>query len=266
MLAVATSYRRLNSIKHLLCVIIAAANFVLILPSAADPSERPKVKTDADLPQFIYPMTLTAQALLTSDAATFGAFAARVKRDLASIFLGYVIDDKGVLLRLLSDKVDLEMSFREDAEALKTCEQMRILVDRPDFKATGMFNDLSFIRARMATGRSDGEAFQTEYKKDFGSLVESLPWDIVAERVKKTRKKFERLSSDYVEMQVATDIEPYVKEHGALDFPLATKLIFWRGTLLTEVPQRQIVLDILSAYMREHDPSALPSPAESQPN
>jgi hypothetical protein len=34
----------------------------------------------------------------------------------------------------LSDKVDLEMLFREDAEALKTCEQMRVLVDGPDFK------------------------------------------------------------------------------------------------------------------------------------
>jgi hypothetical protein len=246
------------SVKHLLCVTIAAVSVVIVSPLRADSTDRPKVRSEADLPQFNYPMTLTAQALLTSDATTFASFATHVKRDLESILRENDIDDKGVLVRLLSDKVDLEMLFREDAEALKSCEQMRILVDRPDFKATGMFNDLSFIRARMATGRSDGEVFQAEYKKDFGSLVESLPWDIVAERVKKTQKKFEQLSTDYVRMQVATDIEPYVKEHQALDFQLATKLIFWRGTLLTEVPQRQIVLDILSAYVKKHDPSALP--------
>jgi hypothetical protein len=265
LLAASTSRRRLASIKHPSCVTIAAASLVLVLPLKADSVDRPKVRSEADLPQFSYPMTLTAQASLTSDAVTFAAFASHVKRDLESILRDYDIDDKGVLLSLLSDKVDLEVLFREDAEALKTCEQMRILVDRPDFKATGMFNDLSFIRARMATGRSDGEVFQAEYKKDFGSLVESLSWDIVAARVKKTQKKFERLSADYVKTQVETEIEPYVKEHQALDFRLATKLIFWRGTLLTEVPQRQIVLDVLSAYMKEHDPSSLPSPAESQP-
>jgi len=210
-------------------------------------------------------MTLTAQALLASDAATFATFATHIKRDLESILSNNDIDDKGVLLRLLSDKVDLEMLFREDAEALETCEKMRILVDRADFRATGMFNDLSFIRARMATGRSDGKAFQAEYKKDFGSLVKSLPWDVVAERIKKTRIKFARLSADYVKTQVETEIEPYVSAHHALDFPTATRLIFWRGTLLTEVPQREIVLDILSAYMKEHEPSSLPAPAESQP-
>jgi hypothetical protein len=264
MLATSKSRRRFVSIKHLLCVTIAAAAFVLVLPLRADSADRPKVRSDADLTQFRYPVTLTAQALLTSDAATFAAFAAHVKRDLELIFRDYDIDDKGVRLRLLSDKVDLEMLFREDAEALKTCEQMRILVDRPDFKATGMFNDLSFVRARMATGRSDGEAFQAEYRKDFSALVESLPWDVVAERVKKTQNKFERLSTDYVKKQVETDIEPYVKEHQALDFRLATKLIFWRGTLLTEVPQRQIVLDILSAYIKEHDSSSFPFPVESK--
>ncbi len=256
MLAVSASSLRLNRTKHLLCAILAAANFVVILPGVAQPTVRPKVQSEADLPQFSYPMTSTAQALLTSDAATFAAFAAHVKRDLELILRDYDIADDGFLVRLLSDKVDLEMLFREDAAALKTCEQMRVLVDREDFKATGMFNDLSFIRARMATGRSDGEVFQAEYKKDFGSLVESLPWDVVAERVKKAQKKFERLSTEYVKMQVAADIEPYAKEHQALDFKLATKLIFWRGTLLTEVPQRQIVLDILSAYLREHDASS----------
>jgi hypothetical protein len=257
-LAVSASFCRLISVKHLLCVAIAAVNFVAILPGEAGEIEKPKVASEADLPQFSYPMSLTAQALLTSEPATFRAFAIHVKRDLVSIWQGYVVNDKGILLRLLSDKVDLEMMFGEDAEALRTCEQMRDLVDRPDFKATGMFNDLSFIRARMSTGRSNGEAFQAAYKKDLGTLVESLPWDVVAERVKKTQKKFERLSAEYVTMQVETEIEPYVTAHHALNFALATRLIYWRGTLQTEVPQRQIVLDIINAYIEMHEHSAVP--------
>jgi hypothetical protein len=111
----------------------------------------------------------------------------------------------------------------------------------------------------MTTGRSDGDAFQAEYKKDFANLVESLPWDVVAEQVKNTQKKFERLSTGYIEEQVASEIEPYVREHHALDFRLATKLIFWRGTLMTEVPQRQIVLEILSAYIKKRDAAGVSS-------
>jgi hypothetical protein len=238
---------------------MAAATLVLLLPLSAGSAEKPKISVETDLPPFSYSMPLTAQRLLASDSATFNAFAARVNRDLEAIFRNYEVDDKGVLVHLLSDQVDLHMLFRRDAEALATCERVRDLIDRPDFKATGMFNDLSFIRARMATGRSDGEVFQAEYKRDFALLVDSLSWDVVADRVKKTVKKFERLSTGYVEQQVENEIEPYVKEHHALDFRLATKLVFWRGTLMTEVPQRQIVLDVLSAYIQEHEAASVPA-------
>jgi hypothetical protein len=61
---------------------------------------------------------------------------------------------------------------------------MWILDDRPGFKATGMFNGLSFLRARIAPGRSDGKSFQAEFRNDLGALVQSLPWDVVAARFK----------------------------------------------------------------------------------
>jgi hypothetical protein len=254
MLKSSTPGRQSVIAKYSLCMSIAAMLLTLFAPTKAESTDKPKIRSEADLPRFNYPMKLAAQELLTSDATTFDAFAEKVKRDLESVLRNYDTEDPGVLVRLLSDKVDLEMLFREDVEALQTCEQMRNLVDRPDFKATGMFNDLSFIRARMATGRSDGQAFQAEYRKDFASLVSLLPWDVVAERIKKTQKKFERLNNEYVQMQVAAEIEPYLKEHQSLDFRLATKLIFWRGTVLTEIPQRQIVLDILNAYIKQHEP------------
>jgi prolyl oligopeptidase len=213
------------------------------------------VRKQEDLPQFTYPMTGTAQVLLTSDDATFNVLASQVKHDLDSVLQDYDIQDRGVLVNLLSDQVDLQMLFGDDAQALKTCEQMRALFDKPDMKATGMFNDLSFLRARIATGQSNGEAFQLEYEKDLRSLVESLPWEVVAERIRKRKARFEKLNTEYVKTQVENEIEPFVTKNHALDFPMATRLIFWRGILLTEVPQRQVVLDILSAYIKEHGAS-----------
>lgn len=231
-------------------------------PTNAQPVHSKKVvKKEGDLPTFMYPVTGTAQALLDSDAATFNAFASRVRSDLESVFREYDVQDKGVLLHLLSDKLDLQTSFGDDADALNTCEQMRLLFDQPAMKVTGMFNDVTFLKARMTTGQSGGEAFQREYEKTFRSQVDSLPWAVVAERVRKRRADFERLSVEYVASRVRADIEPFVSEHHALDFPRATRLIFWRGVLLTELPQRQIVLDVLSAYIKEHDAPRPPAAA-----
>lgn len=221
--------------------------------NAQSVSSKKVVRTAADLPPFTYPVTGTAQALLDSADATFNDFARKVRNDLESVLRDYDIQDKSVLLHLLSDKLDLQTLFGDDADALNTCEQMRLLFDQPAMKATGMFNDITFLTARMTTGQSRGKAFQAEYEKNFRSQVESLPWGVVAERIRKRKADFERLSVEYVATKVRADIEPFVSEHHALDFPMATRLIFWRGVLLTELPQRQIVLDVLSTFIKEHD-------------
>jgi hypothetical protein len=239
--------------KAWLCALELVLGLILSAPTEAQTAERIKVRAEADLPHFTYPVRGTAQELLAADTATFSIFARRVRQDLETILRDYDIEDPGVLVQLLSHEVDLQTLFGENAAALNTCERIRLLDARPDFKATGMFNDLSFLRANMETGRTEGEVFQAAYKKHLDVLVRSLPWDVVAARVRRTEAKFERLSADYVRAQVDANLEPYVSEHHALDFALATKLIFWRGTLLTEVPQRQIVLDILSAYIQKHE-------------
>jgi len=251
---------KLGSISGLLlcCVGIAVAAGVPpaapVRPAADGPaSGRRVVRKAADLPPFTYLLIGTAQALLDSDDATFNAFAGKVRNDLESVLRDDDVQDKSVLLHLLSDRLDLQMLAGNDVDALKTCEQMRLLSDQPAMKATGMFNDITFLKARMTTGHSAGKAFQAEYEKNFRAHVDSLPWEVVAERIKKRRADFERLSVEYVASKVRADIEPFVSEHHALDFPMATRLIFWRGVLLTELPQRQIVLDVLSTYIKDHD-------------
>src|SRR5579863_7768540 len=51
----------------------------------AQAAARKVVKTQADLPRFNYKIAGTATELLQSSDATFGAFAARVKADVASV-------------------------------------------------------------------------------------------------------------------------------------------------------------------------------------
>jgi hypothetical protein len=238
----------------LLAFFVGVCSLLCVLsPVRAQVSPKKIVRTQEELPLFSYPVQETARALLTSDDATFNVLTGQVKRDLDSVLRDYDIQDKGVLLHLLSHKVDLQMLSGDDVEALKTCEQMRSLFDQPELKVMGMFNDITFLKARMATGQSGGPIFQADYEKRFRVQVEALPWDVVAERIKNRKTKFEKLSVEYVKSQVEAEVEPFVSKNRSLDFAMATRLIYWRGELLTEVPQREIVLDILSAYMKEHN-------------
>ena len=57
-----------------------------------------------DLPLFTYPVTGSAQALLSTDDATFNAFARNVRNDLESVLRDYDVQDKGVLVQLSGQK------------------------------------------------------------------------------------------------------------------------------------------------------------------
>ena len=235
-------HRAMSVIALLIVALVSLSAFAsqsTTVASSTDPQvpvTRKIVSTEEELPQFSYPVTGTAQALLMADDPTFNAFASKVNDDLETILRNYDIKDKSVLLHLLSHKVDLQTLSGDDRNALQTCEQMRSLFDQPALKVMGMFNDLTFLNTRIATGLSGGQAFQAEYEKRFRAQVETLPWDVVAERITNRKAKFEKLTAEYVMSQVQTEIEPSITKNRALDFNLATRLIYWRGELLTEVP------------------------------
>ncbi len=218
----------------------------------AQAEQKSKIASDVDLPRFTYSAPISAATLLGADDATFKNFATRVRTDLETIFRDYEITDNAVLLHLLSHRLDLEMLFEDDVAALETCKQMQALFEKPELKAMGMYNDVAFIRARMATGKSGGPEFQREYQTLLEAKTNLLPWEVVAERIRKTQARFEKLSTDYVNERVASEIEPVVSKEKAFDFQAATRLIFWHGVLSTELPQRGIVLRVLSAYIDAH--------------
>jgi hypothetical protein len=86
-----------------------ACILVLLAPVAhSQTTGKKKVSNQSDLPRFTYPMTGPASDLVQADAATFNAFAAKVKADLDSIFRDYDIEDKATLRSLLSARVNLQ--------------------------------------------------------------------------------------------------------------------------------------------------------------
>src|SRR6266481_3109884 len=88
--------------SHVLKNSLAVGLVVLLTAFAsAQSGEKKKVACQPDLPRFTYPMDKPASELLQADAATFDAFAAKVRADLETIFRDYDISDKATLRDLL---------------------------------------------------------------------------------------------------------------------------------------------------------------------
>src|SRR5580698_1157748 len=93
------------------------------------------VRTQNDLPRYNYPIAGTATELLTSDDATFNAFAAKVQADVDSLLDHYDIEDRGTLRGILSVRLSLQvLSGTQDQAALATLAQIKDLEDKPDAK------------------------------------------------------------------------------------------------------------------------------------
>jgi hypothetical protein len=232
---------------------VACCAAIVVTASGAQTPQKKIIHSLDEVPSFTYPIGSTAEQLLTSDAATFAGLTSKVRPDLELVFRDYDIQDHSAMLNLLLHKLDLQMLAGEDQEALKTCEQVPVFADQPDVKAMGCLNDTAFLKARIATGQSSGAAFDKEYERVLRSVVEPLPWNIVADRIKRRTARFEQLTPEYVKGRVEAEIEPSVRETHALDSKMAWRLIFWRGVMATEVPQRDIVLRVFSDYTQAHD-------------
>jgi hypothetical protein len=115
-----------------------AVSLVLLLVSfaSAQSGAKKKVTTQSDLPRFTYPVDRPASELLQADAATFNAFAAKVRADIDSVFRDYDISDKSTLRELLYAKLDLQQLAGEYSEALATVKQIRELEDKPAARLT----------------------------------------------------------------------------------------------------------------------------------
>src|ERR1700733_1580679 len=107
---------------------IFCALILLFAPFATgEANKKIQVKEQSDLPRFTYPLSGPASVLLQADAATFNAFAVKVRTDLDAILRDYEIEDKATLRSLLSAKLDLHHLAGEDAAALATVKALRAL-------------------------------------------------------------------------------------------------------------------------------------------
>jgi hypothetical protein len=150
-----------------LWIYTVACLLVLLAPAVrSQTSGKKKVNNQSDLPRFTYSMTGPASDLLQADAATFNAFAAKVRVDLDSIFRDYDIEDKATLRSLLSARVNLQQAAGENQPDKPTDSLETKVAIKPELQAT------------IETSSTSGPAFEQAYRKYFREAWDALPLDV----------------------------------------------------------------------------------------
>ena len=236
-------------------VILVAVSLVVFLTTlaGAQSGAKKKVTSQSDLPRFTYPMEKPASELLQADAATFNAFAAKVRADLETVFRDYDISDKSTMRELLYARLNLQQLAGEYPEALATVKQIRGLEDKPAAKLTSGIYTEAWLNAAMETKSTSGPAFEQAFRRNYAAIVDPLPWDVVQDTMKSGWSRAKLASAANMVGFVKTELDPAVEKSKALNNDEAWDLIAARKAIQFDVPLKDQRAEVLGKYVTAHN-------------
>jgi subtilisin family serine protease len=233
--------------------VVVALVVLLSAFASAQSGVKKKVISQSDLPRFTYPMDKPASELLQADAATFNAFAAKVRADLETVFRDYDISDKSTMRDLLYARLNLQQLAGEYPEALATVKQIRDLEDKPAAKlTTGIYTE-AWLKAAMEAKSTSGPAFEQAFSKNYAAVVDPLPWDVVQDTMKSGWSRAKLASVANMVGFVKTELDPAVEKSKALSNDEAWDLIGVRKSIQFDVPLKDQRSEVLGKYVTAHN-------------
>ena len=244
-----------RSPKLLAAVSLLLAGMLWALPwhEAVAADAKTKIARQTDLPRFSYPLAGTATQFVESDAATFDAFAAKVRADIDSVLAGYEIEDRSTLRQILAAKLDLQELAGDYVGGLQTADALRALEDKPASRLLSGLTARARLQAAIDAGGVSGPAYEQAFRKRYQALVAPLPWDVTQDGIK-AGYGFSRLNSRAATLGgVQSNPDPAVARSGGLDAPQAWALVAARNNLKSGLPLGLARTDVLRDYIAAHD-------------
>jgi subtilisin family serine protease len=235
------------------CSLLASLLLLLGSFTNAQSGAKKKVASQSDLPRFTYPMDKPASELLQADAATFDAFAAKVRADLETVFREYDIADKATLRDQLFAKLTLQQLAGEYPDALATVKQIRDLEDKPAARLTSGLSTEALLKAAIETKSTSGPAFEQAFTKSYADAVNQLPWDVVQDTMKAAWAGAKLASKAGPIGFVKTEIDPAVEKSKALSNDEAWELVAVRKSIQFDLPLKDQRAEVLGKYVTAHN-------------
>jgi subtilisin family serine protease len=240
--------RRFLARTALLSVLLFATPF-----TRAQPGARKTVKSQSDLPRFSYPISGAASTLLQADNATFNAFAAKVRTDLDTVLRDYEIADRSTLRTLLDAKLSLQEVAGEYAGALETIDALRAIQDKPAAKLLTGILPRAFLQAALETKATTGPAYEEAFSRHYGEAINALPWNIVADSIKRSYVSARTVAKAVFVGNVMTEDDPAVQKSGALANQEAWGFVATRANLQFILPLAPQRIAVLKQYIAAHN-------------
>src|SRR5271167_2973790 len=235
------------------CCLIALILVLLAPCSHAQMGGKKIVTSQADLPRFTYPVKGSASELVQADDAAFNAFASKVRTDLDSIFRDYEIADKATMRSLLQAKINLQYLAGEYQAALGTIDLLHAQEEKPSAKLTSGIMDRAIVKAAIETKSTSGPAFEESFKKHAREAINSLPWDVVQDDIRRTYVGTRVYTKSLALGQIKTDVDPSVQRSGTVDNLEAWQLIATRNDLHFFIPLETVLGEVLKQYIAAHN-------------
>ncbi|HEV2617496.1 MAG TPA: S8 family serine peptidase [Candidatus Acidoferrales bacterium] len=218
----------------------------------AQSSARKQVSKESDLPRFTYPISGSASDLLQADPATFDKFAVRVRADVESTLRDYDIQDKATLRKLLKAKLDLEQLAGQNQAALQTLDLLRAAEEKPDARLiTGLLTK-AILQATIATGATNGPAFEQAFRKNYGDAIRPLPWGVVQSAVKQELGAAQILNKALLIATAKTKFDPGIEKTSYITAEHGWGLIGLRAIAQFQIPVEKARSEILESYIAEN--------------
>ncbi len=227
----------------------------VVAPAPVAP-EKPKITKLDDLPRHTYPVQGSAVDLVTSDEK-FAPFAAAVRGDVEKDLATYDIQDKTTLKRLKGTLLTLDLLDGKTDEARSLIAELQGLEDKPALKImTGFITvvRLDVMDELKLTNLADisQPAFQQAFQKELATRADALPWNVVQDELKSIKGSFELTSKNLVLGEIQSEIDPVVKQAGALSTDLADSIVHLRSSLEISIPLKQPIVAALSSVIEKH--------------
>jgi hypothetical protein len=227
-----------------------------VATTAPAPPAKPKITKLDDLPRHTYPVQGSAVDLVTSDEK-FAPFAAQVRADTEKDLADYDIEDKTTLKSLKGTLLALDLLDGKNDEARALIAELRGLEDKPAAKIMSGFlaeTRLDVMDRLKITNLADLSRpdFQQAFQQELTNRTAALPWNVVQDDLKQIKGSFELLSRNLVLGSIRSEIDPVIKQTGALSGDFADGLIHARSSLVVSIPIQQPIVAALTAVIDTH--------------
>jgi len=224
--------------------------WVLVLVAVlAHAQETTKVKIENidDLPRYTYEVTGTASELFT-DTKAFRSFTALVRADIERDLETYDIQDKTTLRRFLGTLMATDLMDGDYEAGLTRLYKIRELHDKVASRLTSGLVTEAVIRTYLAAG-PDGVLDRELFVRYLSQAVDSLPWEIVQERIEELKGQMDIFSENFMLGIVQSQFDPVVEKTGHISNDIAARLISLRYIHDFQLPLKEQIIFVLEKYI-----------------